>query len=148
MEQIWKNVATDILAVDMPPPIIEQVSCCTVQEVRRILSHAAQCDAVLAITDAYHAERTRRIFHEEAKNVEYRVQTPQEVLDYYKSIAGHHADSFLKSDVIEAGGPTQLFSEPEIKKERWRSRLHNVSHFLEQIIGKNLEIWLAERMRK
>lgn len=147
VEHIWRGVVPrDIINPEQF--IIEDISGCTVEEVRTIMSHLSRIGIIDGVTHEYHKPRTEQIFQEEKAFLQHTVvRTPSSVAN---SLSKFFPRAEYIREVIRAGEPTQEFIEQEQKMERILGPLHTVSRMMEKgTFGLfNLEKTLAARMRK
>ena len=147
MEHIWTGVVPrEILQPNQL--IIEDISGCTIEEVRAILQHVDKAGIIDVVTHEYHLKRTNTLLKEEKEPYQsIAVRTPS-------SVANGLVDSFPKAeylrDLIGAGEPTEEFIAKERTMERILGPLHSISRVLEKgTFGQfNLEMQLAAKMRK
>jgi hypothetical protein len=149
VESIWCHVVPEELMRGLLPPIVENVSDCTVAEARTLLSHVRETQSRLhAITHDYHVARVARTLREEAGSSDaIRVYTPE-------AIAGaanirQPAEQFI-ADIVRVGA----IPKATLRKERLLEAfiywpLHVVSRGVEHATGGyvTVEEWIARRLR-
>lgn len=149
MADLWRSVLPHALTEWLPPPIIEGISACTLQEARAVLAHVPDRGSVQGVTHAYHLPRAEALLREEARPQQQvlPVLTPEQI------VAGAPADSpaarFVR-ELVAAGAPDERTEREEAWRERMYALLHRVSRLGRCLTGGRyeLEIALAERLRK
>lgn len=150
MASIWTNVIPRNVMSNLPEPIVECTSNCTVCEARAVLNHIPQGGSVQAVTHDYHLARVQGILEEEAIAGQeiLDVLTPDQII----KLVGVEQPSYrFISDLVKASTPPSELIKIEAEKERLIYHpLHFISRFGEKLtFGMfNLEMFLARRMRK
>jgi len=151
MQKIWENVVPDEIMRDVPPPIVENISYCTVAEVRGILKYIGDSGILHAVTHSYHKPRVEDVFREEMNTKPgghcIAVWTPEDVVQL--SDIRHPYEHFVR-DLVMRSMPPNHEVKREMRLEKWMYRpLHTLSRVGEVLTrGRfNLEQRLASRLR-
>lgn len=158
MHEIWTKVVPRELLAGLSDPQVQDVSTCTLEEVRLLLRRVSgPSDTMTAVTHEYHAPRVAKVFGREVARSKFpdmeqpRVMTPEDIVAQMSQSDDLEPEEQFAADVVRAATPSAEFSNRERRNERLiYAPLSAVSTIGEILtVGRfSLELWLAERMRK